>query len=124
MRNAKETQRPGQGRQKINQRQWIKSHRVPLRQERQAAGAQRIPCRQFSTPEAVTMIFGQRVAKAAVVAIEKCLPAKQYARKQRADQQREKQSESGYGEPARFALRCRASINTWPKFRVGERPGG
>src|SRR5207247_883351 len=99
MRQAKETERPRKGEQKINQRAGIKRHRIPLGEKRQAASTQRIPNRQFPTPKAVPMILREGVSKTAVVSIEKCLPTEDDAGKKSCDQQSQQQCESWCSEP-------------------------
>src|SRR6267378_4064169 len=101
MRQTKETQRPRKREQKINKRAGIKRHRVPLSQKGETASAQRIPDRQFSAPKAVTMILRQRVSKASVVSIEKCLSAEDNRCEKRRDQQSQQQRKSRWSEPVR-----------------------
>ena len=87
VRQTEKIQGPGQGQEKINQREGIKGEGVPLSEVRKAAVAQVVPNGEFSSPEAFTMITGQRITKAAKVAKEKGLVPEQNARKEGKDEQ-------------------------------------
>src|SRR5437773_5971031 len=56
---TKETERPTQRQQKINQRGRVKRHGVPLCQQGSAAIVIRIPKRQFASPETLALKVSQ-----------------------------------------------------------------
>src|SRR5439155_848797 len=64
------SQRPGQGKQEVEQGTGIKRQGVPLGQKRKSAIIQRIPKRYFPMPKVLLMIIGQGIAEISKVAEE------------------------------------------------------
>ena len=72
MQEAKKTQRPFERQREINQRWRIQWHRVPLREERNAAVVVRIPERNFTAPEALALEMREWIREKAEVARDEC----------------------------------------------------
>ena len=81
MQQAKETQRPTQRQQQVNQRRRIKRHRIPLSEEGDAAIIVGIPQRQLPAPETFALIVRQRIGEKTEVAHDKGLQPQQHLRK-------------------------------------------
>src|SRR5258706_9305392 len=99
MQQAKEAQPPPQGKQQVNQRRWIKWHRVPLGEEGHAAVVVWIPQRQFPTPETLALVVRQRIGKKAKVAHDEGLQAEHNQRKSGENQQAKNNRKTAAGEP-------------------------
>src|SRR5438046_2584762 len=99
MEQAKQVQRPGQGKQEINQRKRVTNQRIPLAQEGQAAVVERIPEGDFPAPETFPEILRQRVAEQAKVAINEAARVEHDAGKNEEDEQRQSSGKARPREP-------------------------
>ena len=71
VKKAIDAQRPGQREEQVKKRSWVEHERIPLRQERQPAIVERIPQRDFASPETVPMVKGQGIPEVSKVTKEK-----------------------------------------------------
>ncbi len=101
---TKEAQRPHQRKREINQRRRIQRHGVPLRQERRAAIAERIPERQFALPETLLLKEGGRVGKKTIITNDKGLQSDQHLWKRGENEQREQNPKTQGREPVERAV--------------------
>jgi hypothetical protein len=70
------SQRPGHGKNEIDQGEGIEHHRAPLREEWRAAVAQWIPERNLASPKTLPMIKMEGISKHPIVPKVKTVEAK------------------------------------------------
>ena len=98
MQQHERAQRPRQRQEQVNQRAGVERHRVPLREEGEAAVVEWIPQWQFAAPEALAVIVRDGVAEDAEVAQDEAGRAKQHVRPRGEDQRGEQGSEADGGQ--------------------------
>src|SRR5258707_10691700 len=99
MPKAKYPQRPGQWEKQVEKGQRIQGNRVPLGQKWQAAVIERIPKRNFTSPETFAMKIGQGIAGGGEIPMKKRSLSGDDFRVTNAHQGRQKRCKAPRGEP-------------------------
>ena len=99
MREHECAQAPRLGQQEVDQRQRVECQRVPLREEGQAGGVERIPEGNFSMPKAFAVEMREGIAEAPVVAVEEGVAAEEHIPERHHHQHEQEQPKPGRSEP-------------------------
>ena len=99
MREHESAQTPRLRQEQVNQRQRVERQGVPLREEGQAGGVERIPERNLPAPETLAVEMRQRITEAPVVAVEKRVAAHDHVPEDHHHQREQHQSEAARSEP-------------------------